>query len=163
MRVHSGSDEGSVMKGGEALSQRSECPPAVAHFVLLPRRSLGEGFAQVVTQEQGIVAEPTVPPRSIQDHAGAALVDQLRRRRRRRAVGEDAPKPGPPLRSRGALEPAEELGIVRRVERGPGYLLGNDRKPLRPHPGRAAKRQHLEAGIVRDRRERRATNEMLRL
>ena len=53
----------------ESRDQRLQCPATMTHRVLLLRRGLAEGLAQLQAEKQGVVPKPAGPPWRVEDRA----------------------------------------------------------------------------------------------
>ena len=107
-------------------SRRPSPPPS-------PRRN----SAQVIAQEIGIVAEPTLPPRRLENPAGASALEHLGdalRLRRAVAPGRSGSVPAASLRRAG--QAANQLGVVGgvdfRVASGSRRPTGGSARPGAP-------------------------------
>ena len=133
-------------------------PGTVAHASFLRSGDLAERATKLVGKEQRVVTEATVSVTHLENPPldFATLDDLVRRVHIRRSTHVARPPIGHPG------ECLEKQAIVLIVKRLPSQVVATA-PALAPHPGRASKRIHSQAGVIGDRWDSGACEKVPRL
>ncbi len=138
-----------------------KCTPPVTHGVLFPGLGLTEALAEVVAEEERVVAEAARPFRLLEYPTSARPLEHLGYGTGVTKIDQDAAIPCPAPRLGGPAESSQQLGVVGGVYRL-GRPLGTG-PPPRPNPGLPAESEDLESGVVGDGGETALPCEIFRL